>query len=118
MKVLLFYSIVMISINQIQGFYVPPQDLCVYANDCHQEIIDNVVEAMEEYIDEESPPMAFPIQQELNYEAQPMLDYPPMQPFLVKELVDKIWKLRQAVDVRRRSPSPIHSISPVRIVRL
>ena len=68
---------------------------------------------VEEFMDQAMPPAVA--------EAQPMFyyDYPPIKPFLVKEMVDKIWKLRtafEAFEVRRRSP--LNSINPVRVVRL
>ena len=114
MKVHFFCCLVIISVNQLQGFYIPPKNFCVYDNSCHQEIINGVVQAMaapvEEFMDQAMPPAVA--------EAQPMFyyDYPPIKPFLVKEMVDKIWKLRTAFEVRRRSP--LNSINPVRVVRL
>ena len=124
MKVLLFCCLVMISVNQLQGFYIPPKNSCVYNNNCPQEIINGVVQAMadpvEEFMDQGIPPAVAPVQypQNPNSEAQPMFyyDYPPIKPFLVKEMVDKIWKLRTAFDVRRQSP--LNSVNPVRVVRL
>ena len=119
MKVNFFCCLVIISVNQLQGFYIPPKSSCVYNNSCYQEIINGVVQAMADPV--EGMPQAVapvPYPQNRNSEAQPMFyyDYPPIKPFLVKEMVDKIWKLRTAFDVRRQSP--LNSINPVRVVRL
>ena len=109
MKVQFFFCLVIISvINQLQGFYIPPKNFCVYDNSCHQEIINGVVQAMaapvEEFMDQAMPPAVAPVQypQNPHFEAQPMVyyNYPPIKPFLVKEMVDKIWKLRTAFEVR------------------
>ena len=92
----------------------------MYDNSCHKEIINGVVQAMEEFMDQAMPPAAALVQypKNPNYETRPMFyyNYPPIKPFMVKEMADKIWKLRTAFEVRRRSP--LNSINPVRVVRL
>ena len=93
MKVLLFCCVFMISYNQLQGFYIPPKTLAVYNKNCHQEMINGVVQAMTASIEA----------QNRNSKVQPMFyyNYPPIKPFLVKEMVDNIWKLRDALQVRK-----------------
>ena len=85
--------VAMISYNQLQGFYIPPKTLAVYNKNCHQEMINGVVQAMTASIEA----------QNRNSKVQPMFyyNYPPIKPFLVKEMVDNIWKLRDALQVRK-----------------
>ena len=93
MKVLLIFCLVLISRHQISGFYIPPKNLCMFNNNCHQEIIKEVLQAMEapigaQHRNPKVPPMFF-------------YNYSPIKPMLVKEMVDSMWKLRHALQVRK-----------------
>ena len=136
MKVVSLSFFVLISINQYQGFFIPPKNSIFYNNNCQQGVHSNsgrpfgvhpfgarpiwdpsqviinalIEEVVQELVNEDIPPSP----------AQPSMleyDYPPLKRFLVKTMVDKLWRLQQKAYVNYWGPrrSRDHHYNPYRV---
>ena len=83
--------VVLIGINQIQGFYVPPKSSCIFSNDCKPQEVSKTTE---------QPMIRISSQPGLKSYAKPLFylaHYPMVQTAVVKEMIDKILRLRNSV---------------------
>ena len=89
----LFFCIVLISVTQIQGFYIPPKSSCIFSNDC----IDNEVSKAEK-----APVIRILGHQPgLNSKVLPLSYINPLvKKMVLKQMIDKMLKLRNAMHAK------------------
>ena len=89
----LFFCIVLISVNQIQGFYIPPKSSCIFSDDC----IDNEVSKAEK-----APIIRILGHQPGLNSRVPPLSYinPLVKKMVLTQMIDKMLKLRNAMHAK------------------
>ena len=83
---LLLLCLVLISTNQ--GFFIPPKSSCIFANNCQEQSLEETVQ--------EHPIIRIKGHQP-KVKALSYYDYPLPRKFVLKQIIDKLLKLRNAI---------------------